>query len=166
MLITIAYLRDYKEYVGTLGLWSFDVWSKYHPPGITRKKQILKYKGHFNIETLPLTLIALTENDRLIGMCSLTEEEGIRSDLKPWLSSLYVGPRFRKQGVGKKLISAIQKIAKKMNYEILYLLTNAELTEYFSKLGWSFIEESKLNGHPVSIMETSLDCVDISPNDD
>ena len=82
MLITIAYLRDYKEYVGTLGLWSFDVWSKYHPPGTTRKKQILKYKGHFNIETLPLTLIALTENDRLIGMCSLTEEEGIHSDSK------------------------------------------------------------------------------------
>ncbi len=165
MLITIAYLRDYKEYVDALGLWSFDTWFKYHPLGTTRKSQILKYKRHFNINTLPLTLIALTEDNKLIGMCSLIEDEGIRCDLKPWLSTLYVVPSYRKQGVGKELISAIKKIARKMNYEVLYLLTSPESIGYFAKLGYSFIEESELNGHPVSIMEISLDCVDISTND-
>jgi GNAT superfamily N-acetyltransferase len=133
MNLTIAYLKDYKEYIAALAQWSFDTWSPYDPSA-TRKNQIQKYKDHCNIDRLPLALIAL-DGFKLIGMCSLRETEGVRSDLTPWLGSLYVVPSYRKQNIGQALVEAIKQIAKSMGYETLYLATvEPDLNPYFTPI--------------------------------
>src|SRR5437870_1341133 len=111
MKIRIVYLKDYNEYITALSQWAFDTWSHYNPRA-TRKSQIEKFTTHCNIDTLPLTLLALDDNDKPIGMCSLRETDGIRPDLIPWLGSLYVTLSHRKQQVGEKLIDATKRIAK------------------------------------------------------
>ena len=156
MTIRIAYLYDYKEYVTALGQWSFEIWSPYDPE-VTRKNQSEKFKQHCNIDTLPLTLIALSDKDELIGMCSLQETDGIRSDLTPWLGSLYVTRSYRNQKVGEKLINATKNIARNRGFEMLYLLTfDPALIRYFVNQGWALMGKDQVNDHPVSIMEIKL----------
>jgi len=156
MKIKIAYLKEYQEYVPALGQWSFDTWSKFNPTS-TRKGQIEKFKAHCNIDTLPLTLVALDEMDRLLGMCSLRESDGIRPDLTPWLASLFVVPSHRNKKIAEKLIAATKRVAKEMGFDILYLLTfESSLNAYYARHGWELIGNDKLNEHPVSVMETKL----------
>jgi predicted N-acetyltransferase YhbS len=156
MNVKIAYLKNYQEYVTAVAKWSFDTWSMYNPQ-MTRKSQIQKFKLHCNIDRLPLTLVALDENDFIIGMCSLRENDGIRPDLTPWLASLYVTPEYRNQKVGEKLINAIKRIAKSLDYDFLYLLTfDTKLTNYYANQDWQLIGEDKLNNYPVSILEIKL----------
>lgn len=152
----IVYLKDYKEYIPALANWSYKTWGGYNPqPSI--KNQIEKFKQHCNTDKLPLTLIALDNNDKPIGMCSLRETDSIRSDLAPWLGSLYVTPSQRNKYVATKLTQAIKDIARHMGYEKLYLFTfDKNLNTFYINQGWVLIGEDVLNDCPVSIMGIEL----------
>jgi GNAT superfamily N-acetyltransferase len=155
MNLTIAYLKDYKEYIAALAQWSFDTWSQYDP-NATRRNQIQKYKDHCNIDRLPLALIAL-DGFKLVGMCSLRETEDIRPDLTPWLSSLYVVPSYRQRQVGQRLVDSIKRLARSMDYKMLHLLTfEPNLNPYFIHQGGVLIGRDLLNGYSISIMALKL----------
>jgi GNAT superfamily N-acetyltransferase len=155
MNLTIAYLKDYKEYIAALAKWSFDTWAQYNP-NVTRKNQIQKFQDHCNVDQLPLALVAL-DGFKLIGMCSLRETEGIRPDLTPWLGSLYVVPSYRGKKVGQKLIDTIKDTARNLNHEMLYLLTfESNLNKYYTDQGWELIGKDMLNEHPVFVMGIKL----------
>jgi N-acetylglutamate synthase-like GNAT family acetyltransferase len=157
MDIKIAYLKDYQEYVTAVSKWSYDIWSAYEPH-MTRKSQIQKFKQHCNIDKLPLTLIALNDYDYIIGMCSLRQNDGIRPDLTPWLTSLYVIAEYRNQKVDEKLINAAKRVARSLGFDNLYLFTfDTKLTHYYANQGWSLAGKDKYNDHPISIMETKLE---------
>lgn len=90
-------------------------------------------------------------------MCSLVESEAIRPGLTPWLSSHYVKPNYRKQKVGGKLIDAIKRVAKNLNFERLYLFTfDSNLAQYYAHQGWTLIGKDAINNYPVSLMEIKL----------
>lgn len=155
-MVKIAYLKDHEETVSTLGQWSFDAWSQYNPKA-TPTTHIEKFKKHCNINKLPLTVIALNEDEEVIGMCSLRDNDGIRPDLTPWLGSLYVTPSYRKKHVAEKLMEATKRIAKSMNYHELYLLTfEPKLNIYYLKHGWNLIGTDTLNKYEVSVMACEL----------
>lgn len=80
MGIKIAYLADYKEYISAAAHWAFLTYGKY--TSTTFKTEIEKFRNHCNEDKLPLTLIALDNNDRFIGMASLREKEEIKTELK------------------------------------------------------------------------------------
>jgi N-acetylglutamate synthase-like GNAT family acetyltransferase len=155
MSLVISYLDDHLEYLPQLAGWAFEAWGRYNPSSSLEKAQE-KLKTHLNKTTLPLTYIAL-HDDLPVGMCSLRMNDGIRSDLAPWLGSLYVEPDMRGQGIGEELIRVTTEKARSMGYRKLYLLAlDKTLPDWYQKLGWRMISFDELNGHPVSIMEIAL----------
>ena len=87
---------------------------------------------------LPIRLIALAD-DQCVGTVSL-----VLNDLKcraysPWLAALYVDKRYRNQGIGERLVSAVIAVAQKLGHDRLYLRTE-HASDYYRKLGWAFVE--------------------------
>ena len=106
---------------------------------------------------MPITFVALHDN-KPVGMCSLRENDGIRPDLVPWLASLVVDQHYQKQGIAKKLIDAAKAKATELGFKTLYLLAfDLTIPHYYASLGWHEIGTDELLGHPVTVMEISLD---------
>jgi len=58
-------------------------------------------------DDIPLAFVTLEENT-LVGMCSLQFNDGIRSDLMPWLGDLCVARTHQGRGIGKYALTPVQ----------------------------------------------------------
>lgn len=89
-----------------------EIWA----PNITLDMVEKKLNEHLNDDSLPITWVAI-ENNTAVGICSLRANDGIRSDLTPWLGSLVVHELHQKQGIGKKLsIDSLIFLAKYLTF--------------------------------------------------
>ncbi|MBS0287546.1 MAG: GNAT family N-acetyltransferase [Proteobacteria bacterium] len=155
MNVDIAYLKDYPQHLPLVAQWIFNEWGHLNP-GASLEKAKAKLSAHLNKDTLPITFIAL-ENNQPVGTCSLRINDGIRQELTPWLGSLYVSPTVRGRGLGEKLIESVINKARNMGYPKLYLFAfDPTLPNWYQKLGWQGMGMDKLNGYPVSVMEKTL----------
>ena len=88
---------------------------------------------------IPLTLVAL-ENQDCLGSVSIFENDlDIREEYTPWLASLCVKKDRRNEGIGLKLVAAAISKAKELGFDELYLRTETA-SNYYRKIGWSYIE--------------------------
>ena len=87
-----------------------------------------------NTTILPVGLIAL-RNDRITGIVSLREKTESQHDLGPWVTSFYVVPERRGQGVGTRLVHAVECLAQKLGYKKIYA-RSATAVVFFEKLKW------------------------------
>ncbi|MBX9890663.1 MAG: GNAT family N-acetyltransferase [Amoebophilaceae bacterium] len=107
-------------------------------------------------EEIPLAYIAL-DNGLPIGMCSLEDNDGIRTDLTPWLCDLCVVKSYQNKGGGKLLITAVKAKAKALGFHQLYLFVlDVAVMGYYHALGWDNIGEDLYKGHKVNIMQIDL----------
>lgn len=154
--ITISLLKNNPECIPDLAnIWR-DVLGKIWLPDVPINKTIDNLKSHLNIDSLPLTYVAF-EGKSPVGMCSLRENDGIRSDLMPWLGSLVVSAAHQNKGIGTKLIKVTIERAKEMGYSKLYLFAfDPTIPEYYSRLGWFVIGTDKFKGHHVTVMRIDI----------
>jgi len=136
--LKFEYLSENQEYIPLVATWLHKEFIENSKPGISLENVILKLHSHQKQE-LPITIIA-KESDQCIGTVSLFENDFKGMESKPWLASLVVDKQHRGTGVGKELISQITTIALNMGYKKLYLRTE-HATEYYKKLGWSFVDK-------------------------
>ena len=76
-------------------------------------------------------------------------------DVSPWLASLYVAPEYRKRGVARKLVAAIEDQARKHGVARLHLYTG-DAEEFYLKCGWSLAEQGIADGEPYAFMIRDL----------
>ncbi|MCM1991539.1 GNAT family N-acetyltransferase [Oceanirhabdus seepicola] len=94
-----------------------------------------------NLNKTPISLIALIDN-KCVGVVSIFDNDlETRPELTPWLAGLYVDPNYRCKGVADKLINAVLKICKNMNYDTVFLRTE-HTANYYKKHGWTFVEDT------------------------
>ena len=75
----------------------------------------------------------------------------------PWLGSLVVDPAYQKMGVGKMLVEATQKAAKKFGYTSLYLFAfDPKIPEYYRNLGFNMLGMDEFKGHHVTVNAVRL----------
>jgi GNAT superfamily N-acetyltransferase len=87
-----------------------------------------------------VTFVAL-ENGRAIGTASLDFEDlPPKPDLTPWLASVYVLPDYRSQGIGEKLIAAVEREAVDKGFKHIYLHTSNR-ADFYAKRGWQILLE-------------------------
>ena len=155
-MITIDYLKHHPDSIPILATLWLDTIGRLWAPHVTREEVIQRFQSHLNIDTLPLTFVAL-DGDIPVGMCSLRLTDGIRPDLSPWLGSLLVDPKYQNNGIGKMLIKTTQSKAKDLGYNTLHLFTfDPNLPSYYRRLGWDIMEMDELRGHPITLMDIQL----------
>ena len=97
------------------------------------------------------TVIFIAKQETLpIGMIKVGYYEKKNSPNIPYISSMGVLKEFQKIGVGKKLINACEKWARKNNSQKirLYVLTSqTRATNFYTKQGFTIIKTEKENTH-------------------
>ena len=105
--------------------------------------------------SLPATLI-LRENDRLIGSVSVIHDDcEVRTDLDPWLASLYVIPAERGRGHGSRLVAAALELARRSGVDYLHVFTES-VEKLFRSHGFVHYADAVTNGRPITILRREL----------
>lgn len=155
-VVTIDLLKNHPESIPALSLLWQELLGKIWLPNLPLERVVQRFEEHLNSDCLPLTLVAF-DQQRPIGMCSLRESDGIRSDLKPWLGSLIVDPAYQKRGISQRLIDLTKAKAQELGFERLYLFTfDPTLPSYYARLGWMALGMDQWMDHPVTVMEIGL----------
>lgn len=147
-------LADHKAFVRELAELHHAEWSHFNP-SLTleaRAEAIAKAAGR---EGIPSIFIAIT-GDELIGSAALVQQDmKTRLDLSPWLASVYVKEKFRRQGVASALIDRCESEAARSGVTTWYLYTEFA-SKLYDNLGWSLMERCEYQGVTVSIMSKGI----------
>jgi len=87
-----------------------------------------------NKSKLPIGLVALKQGG-FIGSVALRHKSASHENLSPWLTSLYFVPEARRQGVGTRLINAIEKLSMDLGYSKIFA-RSATAVDLFIKNNW------------------------------
>src|SRR5690349_3377574 len=93
--VAIEYLADRPEFLEQIARLSWKEWQEiYQRRDKTLKDCVTAYQERMNRDQLPLTLVALHQN-QLVGMVSLKFHDlETRPDLDPWLGGVLVLPEW------------------------------------------------------------------------
>ena len=135
--VRISYLIHHPEYIPQLAQWLFEQWG----PVLGEKNlevRIKKLQAHMNRDELPIAWVAHA-NGELLGTAALRvhDLEG-REDLTPWLGGVFVGPEFRRRGIGAALCATAEDAARSRGIQTLYLFTLDKQT-WYARLGWTML---------------------------
>ncbi len=132
-------LAEKPELADVCVAWSYGEWGS-QVPTRTLLQVHEDYKNSINGDTLPVTWMALTDDGKPAGMVRLKKNDHIeREDLKPWLSSLYVHPRYRGTGLSNTLCDVAEDAAQHIyGYDRIYLFTGTA-SGLYEKRGYKHI---------------------------
>ena len=132
-------LIEKPEFLDSCVAWSYAEWGS-QVPTRTLLQVHQDYQASIVDDSLPVTWIALTDDGKPAGMVRLKKRDHIeREDLKPWLSSLYVHPRYRGLGLSDMLCDHAENAAKHTyGYDKIYLFTGMA-EELYAKRGYTRI---------------------------
>lgn len=152
-IMRILALQEKPELISVLATLHLPQWQAAHP-GWTQGDWETEFRRHLG--TFPCTLLALDENDELLGSASLLEDDmNGATDYTPWLANVLVLPAARGSGVGGKLITAIEERAKTLGIAALHLFTEDQQALY-QRRGWQEIHFLDFEGKDVSLMRKAL----------
>jgi len=105
--------------------------------------------------SVPATLI-LREDGRLVGSVSVVRDDcEARRDLSPWLASLYVLPKYRGRGHGRRLIEAAIDLTNRNGVASLYVFTESA-EKLFLRHGFVHFAAAVTNGHAITILRREI----------
>lgn len=150
----IHYLADHREAIPTIARWFYQEWPYLYPDRTL--SDIEQFIGGGIRKNKMLVALVAFEGEELLGTVSIKiHDMGTRLNLTPWLAGLYVVESQRRQGIGTKLVNAIERKAKEISVRKLYLYT-MKSEGFYTKAGWFVKERTEYHGYPVTIMEKEM----------
>lgn len=151
----ILSLAEVPHHLPQLARWFHSEWAYLHP-GQTLQERICELSQYLRANLLPECFVLEDESRNLIGSASIVGcDMDTRKDLFPWLASVYINPRQRKCGHGKKIVHATMQKALEMGFNKLYLFTPNQ-APWYAKMGWQKLERTHYHGAPVTLMKITL----------
>jgi len=151
--LTIDPLLDHLEHIPEVACWIWKEWQQLIP-----HEDASSFNNAFRKRLRPSgvgTTVAAFWDGNLAGAASLLAEDlPTRPDLTPWLAEVYVPPRFRHRGVGRRLVFRIMEEAAAIPVSRLYLYTPDRET-FYTHLGWTLLERVPYAGRSQSVMQVT-----------
>lgn len=136
----IVHLSDARHCRTELAVLLECVWPAHYGPGCpgsARDDLAARERAH----GLPLGLVALREDDEVLGTVALTEtSHGAEAGEGPWLGGLAVAPCHRRRGVGAALVEAAEALARREGHSSLFSTTRAA-DHLLGARGWARLRE-------------------------
>ncbi|MBI3897153.1 MAG: GNAT family N-acetyltransferase [Gammaproteobacteria bacterium] len=149
----ILNLKDEPQHLPMLGAWHHSQWSYLNPQG-SLEQRFEKMKLHLDAELIPSTFIA--KDGMLLGSASIIAQDmDTKSELTPWLASVFVTPEHRNRGTGDELVKHVMQRAKEAKVETLYLFT-PDREAFYQKLEWRLFSKENYRGHWVTVMHVKF----------
>ena len=119
------------------------------------KKALEEFGAQKTDGNLPTTLV-LREGGRMVGSVSVVDNDcEARTDLNPWLASLYVMPGQRGHGHGSRLVAAALDLARRNGVEFLHVFTESA-EELFLRHGFVEFADAVTNGRGITILRREI----------
>jgi len=153
--IRITRLVDSPEATPVLARWFVEeLFPWYGPDGQGNAKGDLAACRSKN--ELPICMVALGIDETVLGTVFLKEDSvGSELGVGPWLAALLVAPNQRARGIGTMLIEAIERQARDMGFDVIYVSTDSA-RPVFTRLEWEpFGSSDSLRG-PVTVLRRWL----------
>ena len=148
------FLIDYPEFVNELNELFYHEWNFIYPEyDIYEWKERLK--NRLNRKEIPTTIIAVEGNDVLGSTAIVKNDMRTRQELSPWLAGLYVKEKYRRKGLGSRLVLEIEKLSRELRTQKLYLYT-PDQEKFYKRLNWENLEKAVYQGIEVTIMTKEL----------
>ena len=152
--MNLEYLEHHARHIPALARWHHDQWS-YLNPRRTLDERAERLQAHLGGRRMPTTVVAI-DGDSLLGSASLIEHDlPTRTDLSPWLASVYVSAEHRRRGIGSALVRRMVEEAGALGYETLYLFT-MDRERLYTGLGWGTFERAVYNEVDIVLMSCDL----------
>ena len=143
--IKIVDLCDTPQAIPTVARWIHDEWSKFS--GRTSEQTLARFRADIECGKLPVSLVAL-RRDRPSGLATLREKDSVDwyPGVKPWICNVYVMKDSRGLGIASLLCKALEKVANKLDFPIVYLATEFEDSLYH-RIGYKTFHILEKFGH-------------------
>lgn len=152
--VHIAYLVDHPEALPALEQLFQSEWSAYYGaagPGNARED----LAAYSNRGQLPIGVVAFRGAEPC-GVAALKADSiSTHRHLTPWIGAGMVAPQFRRHGIGARLLSALEDVARELGFTEIYSGTSTA-NSLLSREGWQFMEVVQCDGEAVSIYEKAL----------
>jgi N-acetylglutamate synthase-like GNAT family acetyltransferase len=150
MNITIEYINDHPEVIKTVAKWHYDQWHDVLP-NFTLDTYTEFLSSHYRRGGIPSMFVAV-DNGKVIGTAALDNDDmDTHPQLTPWIASLYVDGKYRKQGVGETLVRRVIEEARSAGVKKLYLFT-PDREHYLGRFGWRTLFKELYYGEMESVM--------------
>lgn len=148
--LNFDYIGMQPQHIPVIAQWHQDQWRRISPEQTTATR-IKLYSDYSSTASIPFCLLA-TQNDQAVGSASIVEcDMDTRSQLGPWLASVYVDRPYREQGIATELIARCIRKARQSGIETLYLFT-PDQAHFYRKRGWEWLETVQYHNQQVDIM--------------
>jgi len=148
--LRVEYLADRPDAIATVAAWEHAQWGHLMPEvALTQITSAFERRAHR--DRVPITLLGFA-GDELVATASLVVHDmSTRRNLTPWLAIVYVAPARRRRGFGSEIVRAVQREAKALGIETVYLFTPDQMP-FYAQLGWKDLETLDYRGERVTIM--------------
>lgn len=151
---SIVDLGQAQDTIPTLAAWHHQEWAQYNP-GQSLADRIELMQSFRTTDFIP-SMFVYMRNGHPLGSAAIVDHDmTVHQQYSPWLASVYVAPRFRRQGVGRALIEFVMAEAKRNDLPDMYLFT-PDQQSWYESLGWQKCFDEQYHLETVSVMRVML----------
>jgi GNAT superfamily N-acetyltransferase len=140
---SIALLADHPDLVARVGELRWREWGH----GQTSREEWVEITARESgRDELPVTLVALDVTGSALGAVglgltdnALTDEE--RRLRQPWLLGLIVRSDRRSEGVGGRLVAALESLTRDFGFADIWVATGNDAVGFYQRCGWTVKEQ-------------------------
>ena len=153
-ILKIVPLAPDSPHLITIATWQHEAWGHLNP-SLDFEGRCDEVRGECGTGGVPRVFVAMN-GDQPVGTASLIESDmTIRSELAPWLASVFVLPEWRGRGIASRLVQRVEEEAREAGIATFYLYTPDQQALY-RRLGWQDCEELSYRGEAVTLMIRDL----------
>jgi len=148
--LTIAPLAEHREWLPTLARWLESEWPDwYGPDGPGDAADQLEEAAHR--DRLPVAVIALRGGVPCgISVLRPTDAAAAQTGYGPWVGGGLVPAELRGQGIGARLLGAMEGEARRLGFTTIYCSTRGA-QRLLERCGWESIGTITHEGAPLSV---------------
>ncbi|MCG8352799.1 MAG: GNAT family N-acetyltransferase [Chloroflexales bacterium] len=152
--IVIEPLAAHPEVLPLLREWFESEWPTYYGAG-GRGNALHDLQTYSNAATLPIGLVAFSQN----GVCGVTALKAAsinsHAHLSPWAAAGLVHPAMRGQGIGGKLLTALEEQSRCLGFSCIYCGTSTA-ERLLQRCGWHLFDRIIHEGQDLVIYSKAL----------
>jgi GNAT superfamily N-acetyltransferase len=152
--VRIGYLADHPEALPSLERLFQSEWAAYYgaagPGNAHQDLAACSNRGR-----LPVAVVAFLGTEPC-GVAALKADSiSTHKHLTPWIGGGMVAPQFRRLGIGARLVSVLEDVARDLGFTTIYSGTSTA-NSLLIREGWQFMEVVRCDGEAISIYEKAL----------
>jgi predicted N-acetyltransferase YhbS len=143
----IEFLVDHINQREKIASWFMKEWGDRYP-----ERDLANWtekQTYINREILPLTLVAIDNNEVVGTVCLRSDGMTTHENWKACLSYLLVPESHRGKGIGKALIKEVEVVAQKLKIDQLHSFTRLTDPKIYTCLGWNKVGKEQYRGDSV-----------------